>query len=143
LGPNILAGSLEAVRRGKNCADAKSSHVRKSTSSGSEDKIRFAGEIFSVQTVPVTERKIPRPVGFTRVWACYGLLYRFRRIERIKGLQAGTRVAGDFLTSPQAINTALLGAPKGWEKRNLQIVLHATVINGSPNQPDVVATSYW
>jgi hypothetical protein len=57
--------------------------------------------------------------------------------------QAGTRVAGDFLTSPQAINTVLLGAPKGWEKRNLQIVLHATVINGSPNQPDVVATSYW
>ena len=57
--------------------------------------------------------------------------------------QAGTRAAGDFLTSPQAINTVLLGAPKGWEKRNLQIVLHATVINGSPNQPDVVAASYW
>ena len=57
--------------------------------------------------------------------------------------QAGTRAAGDFLTSPQAINSVLLGAPKGWEKRNMQIVLHATVINGSPNQPDVVATYYW
>ncbi len=57
--------------------------------------------------------------------------------------QAGTRAAGDFLTSPQAINSVLLGAPKGWEKRNMQIVLHATVINGSPNQPDVIATYYW
>ena len=57
--------------------------------------------------------------------------------------QAGTRAAGDFLTSPQAINSVLRGAPKGWEKKNMQIVLHATVINGSPNQPDVVATYYW
>jgi hypothetical protein len=57
--------------------------------------------------------------------------------------QAGTRAAGEFLTSPNAINSVMLGAPKGWEKRNMQIVLHTTVINGSPNQPDVVATYYW
>ena len=57
--------------------------------------------------------------------------------------QAGTRAAGEFLTSPEDINSLLLSAPKGWDKRNLQIVLHTSVINGSPNHPDVIATHYW
>jgi hypothetical protein len=57
--------------------------------------------------------------------------------------QAGTRAAGEFLTSPEDIDSLLLAAPRGWDKRNLQIVLHTTVINGSPNHPDVIATYYW
>ncbi len=57
--------------------------------------------------------------------------------------QAGTRAAGEFLTSPGDIDSLMLAAPKGWEKRNLQIVLHTAVINGSPNHPDVIATYYW
>ena len=56
---------------------------------------------------------------------------------------AGTRAAGEFLTSPEDIDSLLLAAPRGWDKRNLQIVLHTTVINGSPNHPDVIATYYW
>ena len=56
---------------------------------------------------------------------------------------AGTRAAGEFLTSPKDIDSLMLTAPKGWEKRNLQIVLHTNVINGSPNHPDVIATYYW
>jgi hypothetical protein len=57
--------------------------------------------------------------------------------------QAGTRTAGEFLTSPKDIDSLMLAAPRGWEKRNLQIVLHTSVINGSPNHPDVIATYYW
>ncbi len=57
--------------------------------------------------------------------------------------QAGTRAAGEFLTNPEDINSLLLSAPKGWDKRNLQILLHTSVINGSPNHPDVIATHYW
>ncbi len=56
---------------------------------------------------------------------------------------AGTRAAGEFLTSPEDIDSLLLAAPRGWDKKNLQIVLHTTVINGSPNHPDVIATYYW
>jgi hypothetical protein len=56
---------------------------------------------------------------------------------------AGTRAAGEFLTSPGDIDSLMLAAPRGWEKRNLQIVLHTSVINGSPNHPDVIATYYW
>lgn len=57
--------------------------------------------------------------------------------------QAGTRAAGEFLTNPKAIDSVMQAAPKGWERKNMQIVLHTNVINGSPNQPDVVATYYW
>lgn len=56
---------------------------------------------------------------------------------------AGTRAAGEFLTSPEDIDSLMLTAPKGWEKRNLQIVLHTNVINGSPSHPDLIATYYW
>jgi hypothetical protein len=57
--------------------------------------------------------------------------------------QAGTRAAGEFLTSPAAMNSVMLGAPKGWEKKNMQIVLHTSVINSSPGRAEVVATYYW
>jgi hypothetical protein len=57
--------------------------------------------------------------------------------------QAGTRAAGEFLTSPEELDSLLQAAPRGWDKRNLQILLHTSVINGSPNHPDVVATHYW
>jgi hypothetical protein len=57
--------------------------------------------------------------------------------------QAGTHAAGEFLTSAKDIDSLLVAAPRGWEKRNLQIVLHTSVINGSPNHPDVIATHYW
>ena len=57
--------------------------------------------------------------------------------------QAGTRAAGEFLTSPEDIDSLLLAAPRGWDKRSLQILLHTSVINGSPNHPDVIATYYW
>jgi hypothetical protein len=57
--------------------------------------------------------------------------------------QAGTRAAGEFLTSPNAMNSVMLRAPDGWEKKNMQIVLHTTVINSSPGRADVIATYYW
>jgi hypothetical protein len=56
---------------------------------------------------------------------------------------AGTRAAGEFLTSAEDMDSLLLAAPRGWEKRNLQIVLHTSVINGSPNHAEVIATYYW
>ena len=57
--------------------------------------------------------------------------------------QAGTRAAGEFLTSPEAVDAVMLKAPRGWEKKNMQIVLHTTVINNSPGQSEVVATYFW
>jgi len=55
----------------------------------------------------------------------------------------GTRAAAEFLTNPQAISALVKSLPKGWEKKNLQIVLHTTAINQLPSTPDIVATYCW
>ena len=55
----------------------------------------------------------------------------------------GTRAAAEFLTNPQSISALVQSLPKGWEKKNLQIVLHTTAINQLPSAPDVVATYCW
>jgi hypothetical protein len=56
---------------------------------------------------------------------------------------AGTRAAAEFLTDPQSVSALVRSLPKGWERKNLQIVLHASVINQLPSAPDVVATYWW
>ena len=57
---------------------------------------------------------------------------------------AGTRAAAEFLCNPQSIYAAgQRPSPKGWERKNLQIVLHTNVINQLPSAPDVVAIYYW
>lgn len=56
---------------------------------------------------------------------------------------AGTRAAAEFLTNPQSISALAQSLPKGWQTKNIQIVLHTTVINQLPGAPDVVATYCW
>jgi len=57
--------------------------------------------------------------------------------------QAGTRAAAEFITNPQSISALVKSLPKDWEKKNIQIVLHTSVINQLPSAPDVVATYWW
>jgi hypothetical protein len=57
--------------------------------------------------------------------------------------QAGTSAAGEFLTDKDAMKAFIGSAPPDWEKKNLQIVLHTNVINGSPSAPKIIATAYW
>lgn len=56
---------------------------------------------------------------------------------------AGTRAAAEFITNPHAIAALVKSLPKGWEKRNVQFVLHTTVINQLPSASDIVATYCW
>ncbi len=56
---------------------------------------------------------------------------------------AGTRAAAEFLTNPRSISVLVKSLPKDWERKNVQIVLHTTVINQLPSAPDVVATYCW
>src|SRR5450755_1629687 len=62
----------------------------------------------------------------------------------IAGLgHSGTRAAGDFVTSPQLIADLVKQAPKDWNRKNLQVVLHATIVNNVPGPPTVVAVYYF
>ena len=56
---------------------------------------------------------------------------------------SGTRAAGDFITNPQSIAKMVKSLPKGWESKNIEVVLHTTVKNQVPSTPDVVAAYSW
>ncbi|KAA6459109.1 hypothetical protein DYQ86_17715 [Acidobacteria bacterium AB60] len=56
---------------------------------------------------------------------------------------AGTRGAGDFITNPQSVAKVAATLPKGWESKNIEIVLHTTVKNQVPIATDVVASYAW
>jgi hypothetical protein len=57
--------------------------------------------------------------------------------------QYGTDAGADLVTNPELMTEALRGAPAGWQRKNLQLVLHVKVISGSPSSPKVVATHFW
>jgi hypothetical protein len=55
----------------------------------------------------------------------------------------GTQAAGEFVSSPEYLQTGLQTAPPGWEMRNVQIVLQTPVTDGLPGPPQVVAIYAW
>jgi hypothetical protein len=55
----------------------------------------------------------------------------------------GTLAAGEFLTDPGYMGAFAKAAPPGWDERNIQIVLAASVIKGNSGPPRVVATHVW
>jgi hypothetical protein len=57
--------------------------------------------------------------------------------------QYGTDAGADLVTNPDLMAEALRNAPAGWQKKNLQLVLHVKVIAGSPASPQVVAAHFW
>jgi len=58
-------------------------------------------------------------------------------------LQYGTDAAGELVTNPDLMAEALHDAPLGWQKKNLQLVLHVKVISGAPTSPKVVKSFFW
>jgi hypothetical protein len=57
--------------------------------------------------------------------------------------QYGTDAAGELVTNPDLIAEALRDAPRGWQTKNLQLVLHVKVISGAPTSPQVLKSYYW
>ncbi len=55
----------------------------------------------------------------------------------------GTKAGGEFLLSEVSMNEGLRGAPAGWEKKNLQMVVSTKVIGASASPPRFVALHVW
>lgn len=55
----------------------------------------------------------------------------------------GTIAAGEFLAEESRMAELDRVAPRGWERRNIQIVLSTQVIRGSSGPPEIVATYVW
>jgi hypothetical protein len=56
---------------------------------------------------------------------------------------SGTRAAAEFVTSKQSLGELAKSAPKGWEHKNIQLVLKTKVVNQIPSDTTVVAVHYW
>jgi hypothetical protein len=56
---------------------------------------------------------------------------------------AGTIAAAECVTSSECIDAAVGNAPRGWEQKNMQIVLTAKVVAGAPGAPEVLVVYFW
>ena len=57
--------------------------------------------------------------------------------------QFGTEAAGRLLTDRLQLSAVLSKLPRGWEDKNLQIVLRTKVLGNTPGQPEVEASYVW
>jgi hypothetical protein len=64
-------------------------------------------------------------------------------LEIAGATQYGTNAAAELVSRPELMAEALRTAPTGWQRKNLQLVLHVRVISGTPASPTVVATYFW
>ena len=56
--------------------------------------------------------------------------------------QYGTEAASDLVTNADMMAEAL-GGERGWQRKNMQLVLHVKVISGAAASPQVVARYFW
>jgi hypothetical protein len=67
-----------------------------------------------------------------------------RLVVSVAGLGGyGTQAASEFLTEPAHMQKLKAIAPRDWERRNLQVVISARVINGSSGPPEIIAAYFW
>jgi hypothetical protein len=55
----------------------------------------------------------------------------------------GTIAAGEFLTDPTYLEALAKGAPRGWERKNMQVVLATRVIHGASGPPRILERHFW
>lgn len=55
----------------------------------------------------------------------------------------GTLAGADFLTHARYMQEAFHAAPANWYRKNIQVILKASVVGDSPGPPAVIATYFW
>jgi hypothetical protein len=55
----------------------------------------------------------------------------------------GTIAAGEFLTNPADLEMLAQHAPKGWERKNLQVLFATKVFNGNAGPPRIITVHIW
>lgn len=55
----------------------------------------------------------------------------------------GTMAAGELLSNPAYFSEVVQQLPRGWQKKNLQVVLRVPVVQGASGHPRVLATQVW
>ena len=55
----------------------------------------------------------------------------------------GTQAAAEFVSSEEEMTKLLKSAPRGWEGKNMQVVLRIKVVDYTPVAVEVVDTAFW
>jgi hypothetical protein len=55
----------------------------------------------------------------------------------------GTESAAEILFTPSLFSQLVKDAPKNWETKNFQVVIHISVIGTTPSSPQLIATYFW
>ena len=67
-----------------------------------------------------------------------------RMVVVVGGLTGyGTIAAGEFLTDPTYLEALAKRAPKGWERKNMQLILATKVIHGNSGPPRILDQYFW
>jgi len=67
-----------------------------------------------------------------------------RMVVVVGGLTgSGTIAAGEFLTDPIYLEALAKGAPRGWERKNMQLILATRVIHGTSGPPRILDQHFW
>lgn len=90
------------------------------------------------------------PGPYVKVKEDYGVVTRLldsktgQVLIAVAGLgEHGTEAAADLISGPEYLPEALRTAPADWQKRNLQVVVQASVIDNVGGPPRVIATYFW
>jgi len=57
--------------------------------------------------------------------------------------RGGTIASGEFLVDPTHMEELVRVAPKGWEQKNMEIVIETQVIDGRSGPPRIAAVYVW
>lgn len=86
----------------------------------------------------------------TGTYKDYAIVARFtdpdtdRPVVVAAGLaRGGTVAAGEFLVNPEHMRDLSFQAPKGWQNKNIEVILETQVIDGRSGPPRVVAVHVW
>jgi hypothetical protein len=55
----------------------------------------------------------------------------------------GTTAAGEFLSDPGALESFAAHAPRGWDRKNIQLVIGAMRVGTTSGRPRVLASYFW
>ena len=93
---------------------------------------------------------VDRDMQYSKNVVDYGVVARFtdprtqQSVLILAGLGGGgTRAAAEFVTQTEYLRTLDAAAPRGWERKNLEVVLAVDMVNGIIGAPRIAAVHVW
>jgi hypothetical protein len=141
-GPAVIIGPLTPRWREILSADWRFSVERdpQVTVTWIQDREKPESRAWSVEVNAAANSTSEAYALVTRVWnETLG-----QTVVSVAGLSPyGTTAAGEFLSDPGLLEGFAAHAPKGWDRRNIQLVIAAKRVGTSSGRPRAVASYFW